>query len=187
MRLEKTYPVQPKSDRVARLTASCLRSLVWRRYSREISPDQALNLGRIYDLRSAMETIKLKLELHRPIPDESARFGLAVTEAVLTPPEDPAKNLNRIIQVRRESANTRTAGDQGELHRETLIRSLQILRRDWELWVREYSHFIEQLGLLHRVAIRELNSLSLNPEIANRAYEELQGILLRALEQASEL
>jgi hypothetical protein len=175
-----------KSDRVLRLTATCVQSVARFRYGYEMPVADAIDLARIHDLRSTVRILEEKLELLQSVP-QATRFKLAVTEAAFTGGLNPAEDVDHIVAVRQASIGTTPEWESSGLPREILIARLQGLRREWEHWAREYSRFIACLGSLHMEADRDLKLLRLEPETAKRAEAELEQVLLVALRKASEL
>jgi len=175
-----------KSDRVLRLTASCVQTVVRLRYGYELPVADAVELARIHDVRSAVRIFGEKLRLLENIP-RPTRFTLAATEAAFTGGIIPEEDLDRTIAVRRASIGTIPEHEQAGARREILVANLRELRRAWEQWAREYAHFIDRLAALLAEGERELKLLRLEPETAERAGTELEQVLLVALRKAGEL
>jgi hypothetical protein len=178
--------LRQKSDRVRRLTASCVQSVVRRRYGYEMPMADAIDLARIHDVRSAVRIFEEKLDLFKNVP-QPTRFKLATTEATLTGGLTPREDIDHTVAVRRVSFGTMSEYEQAGVSREILVARLHELRRQWERWAREYSRFIDRVASLHVEADRDLNLLRLEPETAKRAKAELERVLLVALRKASEL
>lgn len=183
---DNTDLLRYKSDRVLRLTASCVQSIVRRRYRYEMPMAEAIDLARIHDVRSAVQTFGEKLELLQNVP-QAARFKLAATEATFTGGLNPADDVDHTVAVRRASIGTTHEREQIGIPREILIANLRELRREWERWARDFGYFIDRLASLHAEGERGLKLLRLEPELAKRAEAELEQILLVALHRAGEL
>jgi hypothetical protein len=175
-----------KSDRVLRLTASCVQSIVRIRYRYVMPMSEAVDLARIHDVRSAVRTFGEKLDVHQNVP-QAARFKIAAAEATFTGSLSSADYVDHTIAVRQASIGTTHEREQTGAQREILIANLRGLRREWEQWAREYVHFIDSIAALHVQADRELKLLCLEPETARRAEAELEQVLLVALHKAGEL
>lgn len=176
-----------KSDRVLRLTASCVQSIVRLRYRYEMPMSEAIDLARIHDVRSAVRAFADKLELLQNIP-QAARFTLAAAEATFTGGVvSPADYVDHTIAVRRASIGAPTEREQSGVPREVLIANLRQLRREWEQWAREFAHFMDRIASLYVEGDRALKLLGLEPETAKRAEAELEQVLLIALHKAGGL
>ena len=175
-----------KSDRVRRLTASCVQSVARLRYGYEMPIADAIDLARVHDLRTAVRTFEEKLELLQNVP-QATRFKLATTEAALAGGLNRRAGVDHTIAVRRASIGTMPEREQLGVPREILVARLRELRRSWERWAREYSRFIDRVASLHAEAERDLKLLRLEPETAKRAKAELERVLLVALLEAGEL
>lgn len=186
MPLDNTKLIQPKSDRVLRLTATCVQAVVRLRFAYDLSSDDAIELARIHDVRSAVEILGGKLELWRSIP-EGPRFELAVAETKLAGGLIPAEDAKGTVEVRRGYIQTTAEDGQAGTQREKLILGLHELRREAEQWGREYGRFIDRLLSLYAGARKDLVLLRLAPETAKQAESELEQVLLVALHKADEL
>jgi hypothetical protein len=176
-----------KSDRVLRLTASCVQSIVRVRYRYEMPMTEAIDLARIHDVRSAVRAFGEKLELFQSVP-QAARFKLAATEATFTGSVvPPADYVDHTIAVRRASIGVPSEREQNGVPREIFIANLRQLRREWEQWAREFADFMDCIASLHLEGDRGLKLLRLEPETAKRAEAELEHVLLIALRKAGEL
>jgi hypothetical protein len=173
-----------KSDRVLRLTASCIRSVVRIRYAYDISPASAIELARVHDVPSAVRVIGEKLELHQA-RSQAARFDIAITEAAFT--VGPREDVDRTVSVRRASIDVMSEQSQAGIPREVLVARLRDLRRECEQWAREYSRFIDRIATLYAQADRDLKALRLEPEAAKQAEVALERVLLVALRKAGDL
>jgi SLT domain-containing protein len=183
---DNTILLGQKSERVRRLTASCIQSVVRLRCGYEMSMADAIDLARIHDVRSAVRIIEEKLELLQNVP-QAMRFKLAATEAALTGGLSSREDIDNTVAVRRASIGPKSERQPAGVSLEILITGLQKLRRQWERWAREYSRFISRIASLHAEADRDLNSLHLEPETAKRARADLERVLLVALRKAGEL
>jgi hypothetical protein len=173
-----------KSDRVLRLTATCIRSVVRVRYGYDISMASAIELARVHDVPSAVRVIGEKLELHQG-RSQAARFDIAATEAAFT--VGTKEDVDRTVSVRRASIDAASEQKQAGMPREVLVTRLRVLRRECEQWAREYSRFMDSIATLYAKADRDLKALRLQPEASKMAAVELESILLTALGKARDL
>lgn len=170
-----------KSERVVLLTASCIRSLVRLSFSYEMSMRDAVELAHAHDLRSAIGTVRAKLELHRGKPE------LAVTEAKLTRNLVSTEELRRTLEVRREAVATEKNTEDGARDREALVERLRVIRRESELWARQYSAFMRRLSSVYSEGRKQIAALRLPPGNSTNAQLELERIILEAMRRAAEI
>lgn len=130
--------LSPQPDRVLRLTASCIQSIVRVRHGYEIPMADAIELARVHDVRSAVRIMGEKLELLRTVP-QAARLKLATTEATFTVGFLPKEDVDRTVSVRRASIGVMSEQMQAGMPREILVAKLHELRRECEQWAREFS------------------------------------------------
>jgi hypothetical protein len=183
---DNTHLIHSKSDRVLRLTASCIQSIVRSRYAHDMPMNVAIDLARAHDVRSAVQAYEQKLELHQGLP-HNTRIQLAGTEAAISRGVIPAEEIDRTIAVRRGSLETMREGEQGEARREILVARLREVRRECEQWAREYSRFFDDIASLYQKAARDLRSLHLDAERARQADVELEQVLVLALHRAGQI
>jgi hypothetical protein len=176
--------VYQKSDRVLRLTATCIRSVVRVRYGYDISLASAIELARVHDVQSAVRVIGEKLELHQG-RSQAARFDIATTEAAFT--VGTREDVDRTVSVRRASIDAVSEQRQAGMPREVLVARLRVLRGECELWTKEYSRFIDRIATLYARADRDLKALHLETQVAKQAEVALERILLVALRKADDL
>jgi hypothetical protein len=175
-----------KSDRVLRLTASCVQTAIRLCYAYEMSMSEAVDLARIHDVRSAVRVFGEKLELFNSVP-RPTRFRLAATEATFTSGVIPEDDLIHTVAVRRASIGTISEHERAGISRLVLVAHLREVRRASEQWAREYGGFMDRIALLHMEGVRDLKLLRLEPETGKRADGELERVILVALRKAGEL
>lgn len=175
-----------KSDRVLRLTASCIRSVIRLRYGYEMHMPEAVDLARIHDVRSAVRVFGEKIELLHRVP-RSARFKLAATEATFTSGVIPEEDVSHTVAVRRATIGAIPEYEQAGIPREVLVAHLREVRRASAQWALEYGRFIDRISSLHVEGVRGLTLLRLEHATGKRAEAELEQILLVALRKAGQL
>src|SRR5215472_8884066 len=131
----------PKSDRLLLLTATCIRAAVWLRFKYELPLSEALDLAHVHDLRSALDEITAKVEVHRSLPDSKARIDLAIVESKLESPaaKDVASYSQSVIAIRTKTAETLSARMTSAEDRASLLSALRKLRIESQRWAEDYS------------------------------------------------
>lgn len=168
----------PKSDRVIQLLAASICTAIRLRFSREISKGDSIDLARVHDLRSALNTITIKSELHRHLPGGRG-FDLAVAEAKL------GSEHEMITAVRQATISTFDSNQSSASERQKLIEALRTTQQEARLWAKEYSRFLIEMETLYNKTNGQLNSLRLPLNRRLQAQSELEKLIANATRRAS--
>src|SRR5271157_3980185 len=97
------------SDRVRRLLAACMQAALRRRFGKNISFDEALELARVHTISSLLSDIRETLEVQIRAIDADRRFWHAVHEAKLGPQslEERIESRRNMILVNDDSTAAR--------------------------------------------------------------------------------
>lgn len=172
-----------KSDRLLSLTAACIRAVMWIRFKYELPFSEALDLARVHDLRSALDEIAAKIEVHRNLPDSNARVGLAIVESKLEHPvaKDVVDYSEKVVAIRLKTAETLSARTTSAEDRASLLSMLRGVRIESQHWAQEYSRFFIALANLYRQTRSDLMELELNSVERDKALGELERIMSDAI------
>lgn len=173
-----------KSERVLRLTASCIRTAVRLRLGHNLSFDDAMDLARLHDVQSAVNSLEAKLEVHDNVPDR-VKISVAVSEAKLSNTVSGAESVEHIIKIRSAAFGTGMAETQTAEQRESLINALQALRREANQWADGYQRFSGDLFAIYENAVRQLKKLPLTGTRRTQAMTELETIITDAIRRGS--
>jgi len=182
---ENSPQLAPKSERVIRLLATCIRSAVRFRYAQNVSQTDAIDLARIHDLQSAMKTISEKMEVHRSLPDDQGRFKLAVAETKLVSETD--LGTAKIVAIRRATVDA-LGSNPGDLsQRQGLLASLRMVQQEARLWAKGYSRFLTEIASLHKSMNSRIVGLHLPTSVRLEAQSELEKLIVDAIRRAGEI
>jgi hypothetical protein len=172
-----------QSQRVVQLLATCIRAAVRKQFGYEMSRDEALTLARVHSLRSALDEIRKKMELHQHLQGTKARTHLAVAEASLQGHHvvSQSEYSESIIAMRSKTLDAVNAVVESTEDREMLLASLRRVRRDWQLWADEYMHFFIALVKLYEEAKHRLAETTLEVDRRKTMSLELEKIFADVL------
>jgi hypothetical protein len=171
-----------KSDRVLRLTATCIQAAVRLRLGMRIPFDDAIELARVHNVRSAVESIGAKLRVHESVP-EHVRVQVAVSEAKLSDVVTGSESTEHIIKVRTVAFGPGLAAQMPALS-ESFKRGAEAIRREAMEWSVDYGGFSEDLFAMYRDAARQLKQIPITAERRAQAIAELETIIADALKRA---
>jgi hypothetical protein len=186
--INQNFPqLAPKSERVVKLLAACIRSAVRFRYPQlNLSQTDAIDLARIHDLQSALRTISTKMEVHQSLLSEQRRFMLAVNEAKLV--SDADIGTENIIAIREASiAVLRSTSDATSSQRHLVVASLRIGLQEVRLWAKAYSRFLTEIESLYKSTNARIVGLRLSSTVRRKAQLELEQIIVDATRRAGEI
>jgi hypothetical protein len=174
-------PIVVKSERVVRLTAACIQAAIRLRLNVSIPFSDAIDLARVHDVRSAVEGVRSKLQVHEAVP-QSIRLKIAVSEAKLSDSVTGQESTEHILNVRNTTFENMVPETNDTSA--SIVRGLEAIVRDAAEWVGEYRRFSDDLLAIYRDGTRRLNQLPLTFERRAQARSELESIIADAFKRA---
>lgn len=177
-----------RSERISLLTAAFIRAAVRLRFGYEMSASESVELARVHDLRSAIDSIGAKMELHRNLPTRS-RMELSIVESAIDPPVDRATtdSFGNVVSVRVKTLQTLSAETASVQDVGARRSALRALRTESRLWARDYGRFFEAMAKLYRNSRSKLIDMDLSGEDKMKAFAELEDIIVDGISRAGQI
>lgn len=185
MEEERLLAIANKSERVLNLLATSIQVGVEAVLGTQIGFADARDLARVHALRSSIDLIRAKKEVHREVANPEQRERVVIAEAKVESASD--LHLDTVVEIRRATGEVfEIAADAraDEQQRQALVVNL---RQEILTWGSSYRRFLRQLFELYELRRRQLIELRLEGDEARLALAELEGVFIVALEWSKPL
>jgi hypothetical protein len=175
--MSSSSPLTSESERVTRLRAACIRTLLLRR-GIPISDDKAVQLARIHTIRAAITRIQASIDVQLRVLDRERAIEHSVQETILN------NDTEKIITIRQVLEDTTVRKTQDVDSTEKLQRELWNVKHEFSSWSRDYATFLADVQNLYMLRVEQINVLQPSTEKRGQAIEELNALFEAAIRRS---